>query len=60
LNLLVSITQVQIYAGRPVRRVVSFFDSVRDLVEENDRRVLLEIEPSEKGEQHSLEYVHVQ
>jgi hypothetical protein len=33
----------QTHAGWPVRCLVSFFDSVRDLVEENDRRQMLEL-----------------
>jgi hypothetical protein len=45
-----SITQGHIYAGRAFRRVVTLFDHIRDLVEENDRRVLMEIETSEGGD----------
>jgi hypothetical protein len=34
----------QIYAGRPIRRLVSFFDSARAMVDENDRRAMLALE----------------
>jgi hypothetical protein len=60
-----STTRAQTYAGRPVRQLISFFDSVRDLVEENDRRLLLEFEALEDvdgNEQResftTIEYVH--
>jgi hypothetical protein len=42
-----SIVQTEIYAGRPIRRLVSFFDSARDLVDENDRRLMAELEAME-------------
>jgi hypothetical protein len=49
-NPLNSVTQGHIYAGRALRRVVTLFDHIRDLIEENDRRVLIEIETSEGGD----------
>ena len=62
LNLWISITHTQTHA---VRRVVGFFDSVRDLVEENDRPLLFELEPLEDGYayengdgQHAVECVY--
>ena len=50
-----SAIHAQTYAGRPVRRVVSLFDTVHDLVEENDRRQLLELE--NESEVPTIEYV---
>jgi hypothetical protein len=40
------------HTGCPVHRDVSFFDSVRDLVDENDRRLLFELEPLEDGDEN--------
>jgi hypothetical protein len=56
----ISLVQGQIYAGRPIRRLVSFFDGARELVEENDRRLILELESMEAvsegdREDHTIE-----
>jgi hypothetical protein len=62
----ISVVHDQVYAGRPVRRLVSFFDSVRDLVEERDRRLMLELDLLEgnagendmlQEDQHTIECV---
>jgi hypothetical protein len=47
-----SITHTETYAGCPVCRVVSLFDTVCDLVKENDCRLLLEMEPQEIKSTH--------
>jgi hypothetical protein len=59
-----SVGHTQVYAGRPVRRLVSFFDGVRDLIEENDRRMMLEVDllqgEGDGADQvvHTIEYVY--
>jgi hypothetical protein len=50
-------SHTQVYAGRPVRRLVSFFDGVRDLVEENDRRMILEVDILEGGIDNGMDDV---
>jgi hypothetical protein len=65
-NFGLSSTREQTYAGRPVRRLIGFFDSARDLIEENDRRLLLEFEALEDDDGNerrdfltTIEYVHL-
>jgi hypothetical protein len=61
-SLSASVVQDQIYAGRPIRRLVSLFDTPRALVDENDRRLMLELDlegtehcAGGHGENHTVE-----